>query len=211
MKLRRIDKMLMYSIGFTLLLLVIRITYTGKTTFLFLIWNLLLACIPWLVAKTFHRRQQPKLLTTMKVIIWLLFLPNAPYLITDIFHCFERPPVPLWFDLLLLVNAAWIGLFMGLLSLKEFEIFLKTRCNIAFKNLTIAGCCMLCAYGIYLGRFLRFNSWDVINQPKTLWLANIHRWTHPFSHLNTWGFTILFGTLLLVCYHSLQSLSSDTH
>src|SRR5687767_1528841 len=82
-------------------------------------WNLFLAWIPALGA--FAAYNLSRLRTWLRWLpvmgfsfLWLLFLPNAPYLITDIIHLQRYPSVPLWYDLILLVAAAWTGSFLGL-------------------------------------------------------------------------------------------------
>lgn len=66
---------------------------------------------------------------------------------------------------------------------------------------------ILCGYGIYIGRFLRFNSWDIITDIGGLFDASIQRIIHPFHHTSTWSFTILFATMMAVFYYTIKSVA----
>src|SRR4051812_8337461 len=104
-----IETAIFLSISFTIFLLAFRLLYWGQINFFFYLWNLFLAIIPLVISKFIWRRKKIDLITIVALLGWLLFLPNAPYLITDIIHFYEKPPVPTWFDLLLVTSAAWAG------------------------------------------------------------------------------------------------------
>jgi uncharacterized membrane protein len=140
------------------------------------------------------------------LLCWLLFLPNAPYIITDIFHYMERPPVPVWYDLLLFTSAAWNGLIIGIVSLLQVEEFLQNKMPKWLLNLVMSTSILACAFGIYLGRFLRFDSRDVLTEPYSLLRQMITQFINPFDHIKTWGFTFLFGTMLWLVFFTIKKL-----
>lgn len=86
-------------------LLALRAWRADNATYFFLVWNLFLAAIPFGAALLFERARG-FFTRTITLLVWLLFLPNAPYIVTDFIHLRARPPVPLWFDILLLLSAA---------------------------------------------------------------------------------------------------------
>jgi uncharacterized membrane protein len=139
---------------------------------------------------------------------WLLFFPNAPYIVTDLFHYTERAPIPQWYDLLLLTSAAWNGILLGMVSLMQVEQFMMRHCRTYKVNLFIMACLFLGSYGIYLGRFLRFNTWDIIADPISLSIKITERILWPHEHLHTWAFTTLFACLLGLIYYSVKLLGA---
>lgn len=96
----------------------------------FLCWNLFLAWIPWLAGQTFRAASRRRASTVLQLgwfALWLLFLPNAPYIATDLIHLAPRPPVPLWYDLALLLSYAGTGLLLGYVSLLEVQTAVEER------------------------------------------------------------------------------------
>ena len=198
------SKRIVIPIGFTLFLLVVRVILTGEPVYLFLAWNLFLAWIPYAVSQKLilaTNGWQILFLTG----IWLLFLPNAPYIITDFLHLKQRPPIPYWYDILLLFSAALNGLLLGLLSLLTAEKFLAGRFGNRISGLIILCSFFLCAFGIYLGRFLRWNSWDIIMNPGEIATDILIRVFNPFDHIGTWSVTLLFGSFFYVLYYSIKN------
>ena len=206
-KLSNIEKMLIASVAFTLLLLAVRIVVTQQLMYVFYIWNLFLATIPLLLSRRLKRQQALNAKSYFLLAVWLLFFPNAPYIITDIFHYENRPPLPMWFDLLLVINAAWCGIMLGLVSLLQVENFLAKYLKPIWVNCCITGSLLLCGYGIYIGRFLRFNSWDIITNPVALFTTSVQRIVNPFDYKSTWGFTLLFGISLCLFYYTLKAFN----
>ena len=199
--------MLVLSITFTIVLLTARILFTGQLYYYFYVWNLFLAVVPVIISRSLFAKDKLDAMAYIKLACWLLFLPNAPYIITDIFHFQERAPVPKWVDLLLVTSAAWNGLILGIVSLLQVEAFLIKHFSIRKVNFIITASLLLSAFGIYLGRFLRFNSWDVVTNPMPLAHALKYRVAYPHENLRTWGFTLLFGGMLWLIYYTVKKLA----
>ena len=200
------------SLTLSILLVIGRVLLTGHLMFLFLIWNLFLAVIPFALSTMLGTAKGP-LRARMLVpagVAWLLFFPNAPYILTDLFHLDARPGVPLWYDLALILSCAWNGLMLAYASLSDMQRLVQQRLGFgagwAFATLAL----LLSSFGIYLGRYLRFNSWDVLTNPLTLFFDIVNRILHPFSFPGTWGVTLVFGVFLLIGYGTVRLLG-QTH
>lgn len=202
-----LQKRILLPVLFTLLLLAVRIFITGQLTYIFLAWNLLLAWVPFAISiKLEECKNISRWKTFLLLFLWLLFLPNAPYIITDFLHLRQRAPVPYWYDVLLLFSAAFNGLMLGLMSLQKTEIFLVLKFGNRKSALIILLSFFLCAFGIYIGRFLRWNSWDIITNPGEIAEDIFDRLINPLDHFKTWSVTILFGTFLSLVYFSVKNL-----
>jgi uncharacterized membrane protein len=187
---------------FAISLLVVRILLTRQLTYIFLVWNLFLAWLPYLlsVLVTYACRRHLWLGALPAAGCWLLFFPNAPYIITDFLHLAPRAPIPQWYDLLILASFSWTGMFLALVSLATLHTIVGERIGRlggwAFATLALA----LGSLGIYLGRFLRWNSWDLFFNTRTV-LADLGtRALHPLAYRQTYAVTILFFAFLFTCY-----------
>lgn len=157
----------------------------------FLWWNLFLAWIPWVLSAVLVRLRGP--LAWPLGAAWLVFLPNAPYLVTDLLHFKERPPVPLWFDLLLWVSFALAGLLLGWTSLEAVARTLSARLGKVGSMAFVASVLLLTGFGIYLGRFLRLNSWDVVIDPLGVVRTALHALAEPHAVFFSGAFAVLVG------------------
>lgn len=196
------------SLALSILLVLGRVLFTGRGLFLFLIWNLFLALIPFALSTLLGTARGPlraRLLVPVGA-AWLLFFPNAPYLVTDLFHLETRPGVPLWYDLAMIMSCAWNGLMLGYASLADMQRLVQRRLGTGAGWTFATVALLLSSFGIYLGRFLRFNSWDVLTNPLTLFYDIISRLLHPFSYPRTWGVTVVFGVFLLLGYATVRLL-----
>ena len=185
----------------------VRYCYTGSPVYFFLLWNLFLAFIPYGISQyTLQRCSVPltKPFQLWKVgllfTLWLLFFPNAPYVITDLIHLSERHGVPKWYDVSLLFCAGTTGLWIGFISLLQMEAVWRQKMPAIHINFFVGCTLLLSGFGIYLGRVLRFNSWDVVANPLSLSSAIGHRVLLPWQYLQTWGITLLFAALLWIGY-----------
>lgn len=190
-------------------LLVLRVERSGSLMYVFLWWNLFLAWIPWVAARAFRASSRRRAFAALQFgwfALWLLFLPNAPYIATDLLHLMPRPPVPLWYDLALLLSYAGTGLLLGYGSLIEVQTAVEERFSRMMGWIVAAGSLGLSGFGIYLGRFLRWNSWEVLTDPAGLFYDILDRLLNPASHLRTYAVTLIFGSGLLLGYAALRSL-----
>jgi uncharacterized membrane protein len=181
---------------------------TQRLTYIFFAWNIFLAIMPLVLSNLLLKQKRIGIKSIAIFFAWLFFYPNAPYIITDFFHYVERPPVPYWFDLLICFTAVWNGLILGLISLLQVEQFLTKHLKKVYVKTIILTSFILCGYGIYIGRFLRFNSWDIITDIDGLFYASFARIIHPYKHPSTWEFTILFATMMAVFYYTIKALPS---
>ncbi|QKG52797.1 DUF1361 domain-containing protein [Hymenobacter sp. BRD67] len=196
------------SLALSFTLIAARIVITRQLLFVFLLWNLFLAAIPFGLSAALHLAARPpgaRLLLPIGL-VWLLFFPNAPYLITDLFHLEPRPGVPYWYDLALIMSCAWNGLMLAFASLLDMHTLVRQRLGLwagwGFATAALG----LSAFGVYLGRFLRYNSWDVLSNPFTLFYDILNRIQHPFTYPRTWGVTVVFWAFLLIAYATVRLL-----
>jgi uncharacterized membrane protein len=186
---------------------VFRYVYTDTKTFLFLNWNLFLAFLPWLFSTIliiYPRLQQTRLVLLALIFSWLLFFPNSLYILTDLFHLQMDTSMPKWFDLLLILCYSWVGLMFGFMSLWDIEKIMGKRINKNLMPFVSLGLLFLGSFGIYLGRYLRWNSWDIITEPFNLFYDIGNRILKPFQHKGTWGMTLFMFMFLSMIYWSFR-------
>lgn len=203
------NQWLLLSCCFSLFLVAARVAYTGQPMFLFLVWNLFLGAIPFAITQAMVKRinwiennKQFALLFAC----WLLFLPNAFYIITDLFHLKQRAPMPLWFDLALIFSFAWNGLLLGALSLRQMEKIVLAKWPLRSPLFFLVPVSGLCGLGVYIGRYLRYNSWDVFTAPLPLVQDVWYLLQHPLRNRIDWAMISCYATLLLLVYMCGRSL-----
>ena len=193
------NQFLLPLLSFTGILLAGRIIHTHTIVFLFIPWNLLLAFVPLYFSYQLNHTGSKKT-QWLFLALWLLFFPNSMYIITDLFHLHERVGMPQWYDLLILFSAALNGLVMGFLSVVEVEEYLSAHIHTGFIRWVVLSFFFLSGYGIYLGRYLRWNSWSIITRPLSLLYDIRQDVFHPIRHDQSWMMSILFGIWLYILY-----------
>jgi uncharacterized membrane protein len=210
-----VTKMLGFASVVCCVLLAVRIYYSDSAFYSFLIWNLVLAWIPLILSKSIVKADnlgKHKMITGSLFVAWVLFLPNSPYIITDLFHLKHIQNIPLWYDLVLIISFAWNGLMIGFVSLLEIQRFLNRKYSKKISWSIIMTMLFLSGFGIYLGRFERWNSWDIITNPIALFIDILDKFLDPFSHPRTIGVTLFFSSFLVVSYLTLFTLiQSKSH
>jgi uncharacterized membrane protein len=212
LRLHRLHRFLMRHIFYALALsstlaigmIVARILRAQDDSYIFLVWNLFLAWVPygWSVWAAWIESRYPREWWRLLApgALWLLFFPNAPYIITDFVHLYARPPVPLWYDIGLLAAFAWSGCFLAVVSLQIMQRLVRQYCGALVSWLFVGASIGLSGLGVYLGRFERLNSWDLLLAPHDVLTAAARPILFPLSHIRPLGASALFATLLLICY-----------
>lgn len=194
--------------------LVFRVLYSGTHNYSNLLWNLFLAWLPYifaLIASSFFGISPKRWwLIFLFGFLWLVFFPNAPYIVTDFYYLDPRPPVPLWFDISLIAIFAFTGCFLAIASLRSIHIIIDKSIGRVFGWFFSLFALGLASFGVYLGRFGRYNSWDILLDPKSLLKEVINNLLNPLDNLGFIGFTIMFTSILLVFYLMFVNASSPT-
>ncbi len=191
-------------------MIVLRLVLTGSLRYAFLLWNLFLAWVPYLLALLILRitvpgtgRPRLRAGAVLLGLLWLLFYPNAPYILTDFIHVIEEAAnltsALLWYDIILHAAFAFIGHLIGLISL---AILLQTMEQLHRRWsawLVVVLACGLGGYGIYLGRFQRLNSWDILFLPAATLRIGLLSLFNPKALLFSLCFAFyIFLTFLIV-------------
>lgn len=200
---------LLVASGICLLLLVVRTVMTGEVKWGCFAWNLFLAWVPLILASMFcgelDRPGRRRWLLGGLFLGWVLFFPNAAYIVTDLVHLKSRPPVPRWFDYIFITAYAWTGLFLCYISLR----LLHARVHAWWGNragwVFVTGMLFAGSFGIYVGRFMRWNSWDVLRPWKLL--RDLSAFANPPTLIEALAFCATFFLLSVMVYVVLHALA----
>jgi uncharacterized membrane protein len=205
------------------LLFALRVAISGRTFYSYLVWNLALAAVPYAVAATgsslLSRAREGGWRTAAAVAtatLWLVFYPNAPYIFTDFIHVINRTyprasatewlgvTALTWYDLLMNAAFAFLGHFIGLVSMWIVQAsFARTWGKWPARSL-VGVAIFLSGFGIYLGRFSRLNSWDVVLDPRKVLGEIAEASADPKAIL----FSAAFSLFILLTYAALVVFKS---
>ncbi|HUP26695.1 MAG TPA: DUF1361 domain-containing protein [Candidatus Limnocylindrales bacterium] len=204
----RITKALLISNLVSIVLFGLRVIATHNTYYWFLFWNLLLAWMPAIFAILLRRQlkrkswQEP--LPILLTFLWLGFLPNSFYLMSDLIHLQNTGDIGVLFDVVLFLSCIWNGVVAGMLSLVWVHKVLlqKTRSVIAAG--IVGAVLAMTSFAIYLGRTLRWNTWDVLVNPAGILFDVSERVINPLEHpqvlVTTLTFFVLLGSMYMVIW-----------
>jgi len=190
---------------FCVMLSICRIWLTDSYEYAFMTWNLFLALAPFVISYfvASYEALYPKLLVGLCFLTWLVFYPNGPYLITDLIHLRDHRKGPLlWFDLILFFSYAYVGLLLAVDSAKHIH---EVMARYIYKRLTYVIMSMFffaVAFGVYLGRFMRWNSWDLFYRPLDIFGDLADCVLNPTDNAKAYLMTIFFGLMLNIVYFS---------
>lgn len=159
------------------LIIIFRQLLPTDKRFMFLLWNLFLALVPLAISSIIvhvQKQTDSKFILLITGAAWLVFFPNAPYIMTDYIHVFNGDRTYIILDLLTWAYFAIIAFIAALISLNDISLVLSRYFDIRMATMLILLICLLTSFGIYLGRDLRFNSWDVITKPHELVYTSIN-------------------------------------
>jgi uncharacterized membrane protein len=186
----------------------VRAEYSGYGRYAFLIWNLFLAWIPFIISYFTYtltlNRRWIYVVIPIAAFVWLIFFPNAPYILTDFQHLANRPgDLPVWYDVMMLIWFAFTGLLLGMVSLFLMQEIIRREFGRWTGWTFVAVVAGLSSAGVYMGRFLRWNSWDILRNPAGMAQYTFAGVQNP--SLQSIGFTVLFGAFFLFLYITLYT------
>jgi uncharacterized membrane protein len=181
-----------------------RYFFTGQTTHGYFVWNTFLAWLPYLcsvvVLYLYESRSRRRWLMTVLGATWLAFFPNAPYLVTDFVHFDASRSFAWWYDVGLMLTFAWTGCFLAIVSLRIMQEIVRSKLGRVAGWTFVCSAIALSGVGIYMGRFARLNSWNLLTQPLSIARMLASGAAHAANHPRTIGVTLMFSAFLLVCY-----------
>lgn len=197
-----------------IILNIFRIVIFNKFSQVYLLWNIFLAFIPFLISSillwSVNKNKLKNPLFIIGGILWLLFIPNAPYIITDLIHIGEVRAVPALYDSFLIFTSAWVGLLLGLYSIHHIEQILKKRYSQKVTYITLGVIMLFISFGIYLGRFLRFNSWDIFEKPLSFINGIGNIFSRSSNYKEALLYTLLFLFFIIMSYNSWRATQTQT-
>lgn len=205
---------LLISNGVSGLLYLSRVIDSNSSTYWFLQWNLFLAWLPlvcslWLV-KELKRRPWLSKWPISLTVLWLVFLPNSFYITSDLVHLQPTGQISFLYDAVLFMSFIANGLILGYISLYIVHKQLLKRLVPRVAHSLIAGALLLSSFAIYLGRYLHWNSWDVILHPAGLIFDVSESFINPISNpqvfLTTLTFFVLLGSTYVVIWEVARAL-----
>ncbi|HRD56513.1 MAG TPA: DUF1361 domain-containing protein [Ferruginibacter sp.] len=202
-----IAKMLSIFLALIAAMILFRIFYSGTLSYIFMSWNIFLAWVPYIIStylSVYSKKEKWKQLFLFCT--WLLFFPNALYIVTDLVHLQDERNMPWYFDAMLLFASAFAGLLLAFVSLKNVERYFLSFLSQRLVNMLIPALLFLGSFGVYLGRFQRWNSWNIVDAPFALSLNILHYVINPFENIKVWAVTFLFTIVYSLLYYSIKIL-----
>jgi uncharacterized membrane protein len=197
-----------------IVLVVARVAYSETGRHTGLVWNLFLAWIPFMLAYFAHlvswRKSTLYLVIPVIAFLWLIFFPNAPYMLTDLQDLARRSfDAPLWYDVIIVVWASWTGMLLGVISLYLMQDIIIRTFGRVTGWIFVFVISALSSFGIYIGRFVRLNSWDILQNPTEVAQEILGLVIDPSRRLA--AFTVLYTIFFLFVFLLLYSFSHMLH
>ena len=186
----------------------------GSWEFRYLLTNLVLAWVPFIVAlwleKTLRQKLWSSWLALIITVLFVIFLPNTFYMVTDLIHLQDVGQLDLVTDVVMFCSFVFTAFTLGLISVFIVHRELSKRVKLLNSWLLIGGLLLATSFAVYLGRDLRWNSWDIIVNPASILFELsdhvIHPIAHPQAFATTVSFFVFIGSIYLVAYHSARAV-----
>lgn len=180
-KFKFIPKDMIYIFILAVVLNIVRIVIFHSLYLAYMLWNIFLAILPFVVSSILlwyaNKNKLPTIIFILGSMVWILLLPNAPYIVTDLIHIGRGHGAPILFDTFLLFSSAWLGVLLFVNSLSHIEKILLYKYGNRIALIKVPSIILLVSIGVYIGRYLRFNSWDVFADPTffgNTWQGVVH-------------------------------------
>lgn len=209
----KIPRQILILLALAIVLNILRIFIFKTTSSLYMLWNIFLAFIPFFISSILllhtNKGNFTKPFFIIGFIFWFAFLPNAPYVVTDFIHLNRISIVPPMYDIFFFFSSAYVSLLVGLYSISHMEKILLLKFKQKITNIIIPIIILFASFGMYLGRFLRFNSWDLIFSHKFLISSTWNVFLRPHSVTNVYTYTILFFFFVYISYIAFKNTKNS--
>jgi len=170
----------------------------------YLLWNLFLAWSPFVIMLILLRNLRSHYWSSWMslgiTLLWLLLLPNTFYMISDFVHIQDVMRHSLLYDVVMFTSFIFTAALLGFSSLYMVHAELRKRVSLRTSTILVAIIIFLCSFAIYLGRDLRWNSWDVLVNPAGILFDVSDHLIHPLQHGDMFTTTASFFVLLSSLY-----------
>lgn len=213
----KVAQALLISNAACLFLFLLRSIESDSSRYWFLIWNLFLGWLPlgfaWWLSRCLQKGSWSRPGSVILTFLWLGFLPNSFYLVSDLIHLHATGEVSLLYDVVMFSLFIFNAYVAGFLSLYLVHRELLKRLTRYQAHTVVGGVLLVCCFAIYLGRSLRWNTWDVLVNPAGLLFDVSDRIINPGAHpqaiVTTSTFFILLGCMYMVIWQLAQALKAD--
>lgn len=189
------------------ILSIVRLGYFGSTSYLFLLWNVFLAWIPFCIAYALWFRNPKKSIGTLGIVLWLCFFPNAPYVISDFIHLLNGgSSSTIWFSMIQVFLAAYTSVLLALFSIYFMKKYAQGKFSPILIRIGVWIAIVLSCFGVYLGRFERVNTWHIISSPLDLLISTKRSLGLIFHQSDSLLFCLLFLIVIGALYLSFHYL-----
>lgn len=196
--------LVIYALGISSLVSVVLFFVEGieyhSLYFWFLLWNLLLALIvpllAWWLSFNLKKHAWLHFSNILLTIAWLVFLPNSFYIASDLIHAQEVASINLLFNYVFILSCIFNGFIAGYISVYMIHCQLLKRIYYRYAHVIIAMIFVLCGFAIYMGRYLRWNSWDIVSRPAGILFDLSSTIVSPSSHPGVLQTTLIFFALI---------------
>ncbi len=185
-----------------LLLYLARSIATGTAQFSFMAWNLVLSLVALVTAVSFvvYRQKSSKYLSWVFFVLWVFLLPNTFYMLTDFVHVRESGDINMLFDIVLVGLFAMNGFVHGLLSIFIVHKTLIKRFQKIYVHASIVIIMLSSSFAVDMGRYLRWNSWDVLINPRALLFDVSDTFLNPANYDRSFLITGVFFVAISSLY-----------
>lgn len=214
---QRAELAVLISCSVSVLFFALRWIHYNDPDYWYLNWNLVLALVPvffaWRLNAWLQHKPWLSLPAIGMTIIWLGFLPNSFYISSDLIHLYTTDSSNILYDVVMLLSFSINGYLLGFLSIFLVHRQLIRRIKASSAHALIGVVLLLCSFAIYLGRYLRWNTWDVLINPAGVLFDVSDRIINPSSHpqtfVTTLSFFVLLGSLYWVIWQMVGALLSQ--
>ncbi|MBS1746315.1 MAG: DUF1361 domain-containing protein [Bacteroidetes bacterium] len=209
-KLPAFERLMLYVALLAFGFLFYRCIFAENFHYTFLLWNLLLAFVPYSISKKLQHKRDKKFSGILLLLGWLLFFPACIYPLTDILHLHITDNFSMVYDGIMIFTFGIAGLLPGMLSLKNIEIYLKKHTSGFFAKVSLLFFITLSSYSACLVGILHIRSWNIIFDFKRMIFASGRGLSNPADHFNIISFVLLFVMLMDVLYAGFKKITTKS-